>query len=111
MPDMTTEELARRYRENDPVEVRTVPGTDITLRVLGYVMGGHPVIHAADDERFWKWMDEAYYGDCKCRWCRDTGRVYLHGEEREPDVARRGTGTPCRHGCGSVTQGQPGIVG
>lgn len=92
MPDTTAEELTRRYREDDPVEVRTVPGTGITLRVLGFTIDGNPVIHGQDRERLTEYHNSLY----QCHYCQDTGQVYLHGEEREPDVGRRGPGETCR---------------
>ena len=89
---MTTEELTRRYHDDDPVELRTVPGTGITLRVLGFTIDGNPIIHGDDRER----LTEYHNGLFRCHYCQDRGRVFLHGEEREPDVTRREPGEACR---------------
>ena len=91
MPSTTPQELSRRYRENDPVEVRTVPGTGITLRVIGFAPDGRPVIHGEDAERLTEYHHSLY----RCPLCCDTGRIFRHGEEREPDATRRGPGEAC----------------
>ena len=102
MPDSTwQEDIERRMSVNDPVEVRNVPGTEITLRVFGFYPGGHPVIHLEDLERFDAWLDSQY----KCTWCCDTKAVYTNGQEREPDPTRRGPPSPCPKCVRTFTEG------
>lgn len=90
------EEINRRIRENDPMEVRVIPNSNITLRIVGFI-DKHPIIHNDDRVAWDAYMDLLY----KCHWCLDAKRVYLHGEQNEPDVSRRGLGSPCP-GCCSV---------
>lgn len=90
------EDIGRRAKENDPLEVRVLQVchggsvTNFTLRVWGFI-DGRPV-SSADDWQAWSDFTDGLY---KCHWCLDHKRVYLHGEQREPDVRRRGPGSPC----------------
>lgn len=106
-------DIARRAKENDPREVRKIPDTDITLRVLGFI-DGRPVLHGDDLKAWDAYLDSQY----KCHWCCDAKRVYLHGEHLEPDVRRRGPGSACPNCCPNLTgadyfnecQRFPGVV-
>lgn len=94
MPDSSLDQIKDRQDRNDPVEVRNIPGTDITLRVLGYVMGGNPVIHGDDARALSDWMQSRY----KCHWCCDTRRVFTHGEHlltAEERAKNKIVGDPC----------------
>lgn len=92
------EDIDRRQKANDPLEVRKIPDTDITLRVWGFI-DRRPVIAAEDWAAFDAHMDAQY----KCHWCLDAKRVYLHGEQHEPDVRRRGPGSACPGCCPVLT--------
>jgi hypothetical protein len=37
-------DISRRAKENDPLELRLIPGSNIQLRVLGFI-NFHPVFH------------------------------------------------------------------
>src|ERR1022692_3196723 len=59
------------FDHNNPVEIRNIPGTDISLRVLGYVMiDGHwsPVIYGPDNDKFVAYTQAQY----KCHYCCDS---------------------------------------
>jgi hypothetical protein len=77
-------------------EVRHAFG--VRLTVLGYA-DGRPVYSGADSEALSAAMAAVY----RCHCCCDTGRVYTHGEEKEPDISRRGSGDPCPSCKGDLT--------
>jgi hypothetical protein len=91
-------EIKRRHDENDPLEVRNIPGTFITLRVLGFI-DRKPVLDGRDIEAWDAHMDKHY----ECHWCCDAKRVYLHGEQNEPGDRRRRRGSPCHNCCPVLT--------
>lgn len=92
------QEIKRRQIENDPVEIRKIPGTDILLRVWGFI-DHRPVIDTKDWDAFDAYVDKQY----KCHWCLDAKRVYMHGEQHEPDVRLRGKGSACPGCCPVLT--------
>ncbi len=70
------EDIDRRQKANDPLEVRKIPDTDLIFRVWGFV-NGYPVIANEDWIAFNFYIEERY----KCNWCLDSKRVRLHGEQ------------------------------